>query len=142
MTPRAKRLQPLLKIASKKQDNAATILASSNNELKQYQDKLEQMRQYRSEYNNEISSSTISIQLLRDKQQFIKQIDQAIEMLQQQIEQLKLKAAHDQSNWLQAKQKNDAYDKIVEKIEITEQKIQDEREQREIDDRVCKIKTN
>ncbi len=142
MTPRTKRLQPLLKIASKKQDNAATVLASSNNELKQYQDKLEQMQQYRNEYTNNMSSSTISIQLLRDKQKFIKQIDQAIEMLKQQIEQLRVKAAHDQTNWLQAKQKNDAYDKIIEKIEITEQKIQDEHEQREIDDRVCKLKTN
>lgn len=140
MTPRAKRLKPLLKIASRKEENAANTLASSNQELKSHQEKLEQMKQYRNEYANNSTASSITAGMLRDKQQFIQQIDQAIELLEQQIRQQHLKISSDQKSWLQAKQKTDAYDKVIEKIQLTEQNINDEREQREIDDRVCKIK--
>ncbi len=139
---RSKRMRPLLTIATRKEEGAANVLVTSNNSLKEYKDKLEMMYQYRRDYASNSTSQSISANLLRDKQSFIRQIDQAIEMLEQQIEQQTIDNSRDKKSWCDAKQHSNALDKVVNKIFQTEQQIENEREQREIDDLVCKINKN
>ena len=142
MTPRAERLKPLLKLASRKEEKAVKQMAASQQDLNSFTDKLSQMKSYREEYQKKLEHSTISASMLRDKQQFIQQIDQAIDLLEEQIKQQQSRLYNDQAKWMEAKQKTDIYDKVVEKIQQTEKMIQDERELRELEDRVCMVKTN
>ena len=134
MTPRTKRLLPLVKIANRKQEKAEIQLATSNKQLHETQTKLKQMQSYRKEYADSMTAGKISAGLLRDKQVFIQQLDQLIESLEQQIQMMSNQTQIHQQAWLEARQNTDAFDKLVEKLEQDEQHSLDLQEQNAMDD--------
>ena len=140
MTPRSQRLMPLLKIANRKQEKAETELALSNKKLTETREKLKQMRRYRDEYADNMSSGKITAGLLRDKQVFIQQLDQLIATLEHQIINMNSQTQVFQQAWVKARQNSDAFDRLVEKLENAEEKQRDQREQLALDDLPSKLK--
>ncbi len=139
---RSKRMLPILNLAERNEKNAAVDLAKSQQSLKECQNKLAMMREYRNEYANNETSSISSASFLRDRYAFIKQIDQSIELLEKQISQHSEQHVHDQKKWLKTKQKSNALDKVVEQFRSSENRLKNQREQRELDDRVHKRSGN
>lgn len=138
MIRRSKRMLPILNLAERNEKNAALVLARSQQSLKECQNKLAMMREYRNEYANNFTAGISSASLLRDKHNFIQQIDQSIELLEKQISQHSVQHGLDQKEWLKTRQKSNALDKVVKQFRSSENKQQNQREQLEQDDRVTR----
>ena len=138
MKYRSKRLAPVLKIAEKKELYAAKVLADTRRSLKYYEDKLTQLKTFRDEYANALRNGllgTTSAAQLREYQHFLKQLNDGIDGLAEQVNKQKQVSRTDQAKWQHAKQHSGAIDRLIMKLHDIEQNIILTREANEVDDR-------
>lgn len=135
---RSKRLSPVLKLAESKERNAVQVMAKTRQRLNHYEEKLNELRKFHEEYSNAYrhsQSGVISATQLLETQKFLHQLDEGIAIMSEKVTGQKQLNLRDEQQWLLAKNRTDALDKLVVKIQSVEKNIRDNREADEIDER-------
>ena len=120
---RAARLKPIIKLAEQKQRHAAIDMISARKQLMSCEDKLAQMKTFRTEYNEKLADTTNpgrSSTNLNELHRFIRQLDEGIAALERQILQLKTQKSSEETAWRDARARADALEKLKTRINLQE----------------------
>jgi len=141
---KSQRFEILQKLASKYEDIAAQALGKSVSNVDAQKARLAELKQFREEYTQQFYASGvegISGATIQSYQNFIRQLDLAIE---QQIRTV-FAAESDQTQkkdvWQGKHRTTRIYQKTKDQFSAKEQKEQDRREQKELDDRTHGVKS-
>lgn len=137
--PRSQRLQRVADIAGKHADEAANVVATRLYGLDAAKRQLEELRQFRRDYAQPPTSPhgpCVSVTELRNRQQFVARIDQAIAQQQREIEQHAQNLAQARAAWRKSRNRSAALDTVTERYRSREQASEERAEQAAIDDRM------
>ena len=134
---RSQRISSVLKLAERKEKNAARVAIETRQKLHMYESKLNELRQFRSEYSIDFTSTdhAMTSNLLRERQQFLHQVDAGIRILTNTVEGHRHTSHIDDKTWMEAYKYSHALDKLVDKVRSFELHIDEMREENELDDR-------
>ncbi len=135
---RSKRLSPVLKLAESKERHAVQVMAKARQRLNHYEEKLNELRKFHEEYSNAFrysQSRVISATQLQETQKFLRQLDEGIAVMSEKVTGQKHLNLRDEQQWLLAKNRTDALDKLITKIQGFERNTRDNREANEVDER-------
>ena len=134
---RSKRLAPVQRITEAKEKDAARALGDAQLQLQQLQQQLKELETYREEYRNHFQHSGrngFSAQQLQQQQQFLSNIDLAIEQQHQTISNTEVLCEQKKQHWFDARGRTQALDKVAERYLDDERQVQNRREQKENDE--------
>jgi len=129
-------MDPILRLARDDEDQAARDLSESGRKLRECEAKLEELRQYRSDYASQLASQgALNGSTLQGFQQFMRNLDKAIAQLEESI--LQQRRINDQhlQKWVGTHNRAKAMTEIADKYRDEEQRIEENKLQWEIDDR-------
>lgn len=135
---KSKRLQPVIKIASAREDEAARELVEYRKVVDQHEAKLIELRHYHEEYTlrlNESGRNGMHIARINDYRSFIERLRVAIK--QQEVVLVECRQQLDELNraWLQTRARHKALDKVSDRYQHQELQAQEKRAQAESDER-------
>ena len=133
---RSQRVKTIVKLKEHNERLAARRLIDSQSSLDSIKQRLEQMLKYREEYARLLKASNQShaMNLLRDRQAFILQMNQGINMLREQVSIQEKMNKQERQNWIKEKQQLDTMQSIYENCLSVEQKLEVLRSQQQIDE--------
>ena len=134
---RSRKLNPVIDVARKASETELIKLGETNALLQQDQNQLEDLVGYRQEYLNRFRQddpTLMSAKKALDLRAFLAQLDQAIHAQQVQVSQSQTRVQHQQKNWLEAKNKEQAIDALMARYKVDELQQQQRHEQRENDE--------
>lgn len=134
---RSERMQPVAQVVQTRERDAARAVGLSQRLLDEQRERLRQLEQYRGEYLQNFQrqgSSGISGGQLRQWQQFIATLDQAIGLQRQQVVAAERDLQQKQRLWQQALTKQKAVDNVITRFRQEEERVRSKREQKEIDE--------
>lgn len=135
---RSRRLSPVLRIEQNKERTAANVVSKARQVLTYYQKKLTELKDYQHEYSQSLNSNqakTMSATQLNEFRGFMRQLDEGIRLLTEKVEGQKQLNLHDERQWINAKKRTDALDKLISNFKSRERNLSESREANEIDDR-------
>ncbi len=134
---RSQKFTSVLKIAEIKKRDATRIAMKAKQNLHEYEQKLNELRSFRSEYtlSARAGGQTMTANQLQERQKFIRQLDEGIRILTNKVEGQRQSSAVDKQAWLDARKHSDAVDKLMGKIRQIEIDLGDTREANELDER-------
>jgi len=136
--PKSERFKVLQKLAGRHEDLAAQKLGLSVGNLEAQRSRLIELQKFREEYTQQFyqsGSSGINSIAMQSFQQFIAQIDVAIQQQKQTVGLAEQDHSHKKHTWVGKHKETRIYDKTIERFVETEQNEIEKREQVEIDDR-------
>lgn len=139
---RSKRMQPIAKHADQKEQDAVRIFVEAQNFLASAETQLEQLYQYREEYNEKLVTGQrtgLTAQLMRDYQAFLFSLEKAIKQTKQDIEKKRMYCEQQKQIWLKCRSRSHALNSVVEKYKLEEFKAEERREQKEQDEHAQRI---
>jgi flagellar FliJ protein len=128
----------LQKLASKYEDIAAKALGKSACNVDAQKARLAELKQFRAEYTQQFYASGaegISGAAIQSYQNFIQQLDLAIEQQTQTVSAAEIDKSHKKDLWQDKHQTTRIYEKTREQFSAKEKKEEDRREQKEQDER-------
>lgn len=131
---RSKRIQPIAKHADQLQQQAVQIFVVAQQAVVDAQLQLEQLIEYRSEYNNGRVSVSLSAIQLRDYQVFLNKLNQSIDQARLNIINKKQQCEQQKLNWLKTRSRSKALDAVIVKYQMQEAQIEARIEQKEQDE--------
>jgi len=131
---RSKRIQPIAKHADQLQQQAVQIFVVAQQAVVDAQLQLEQLIEYRSEYNNGRVSGSLSAIQLRDYQVFLDKLNQSIDQARLNIINKKQLCEQQKLNWLKTRSRSKALDAVIVKYQMQEAQIEARIEQKEQDE--------
>ncbi|MDH3451409.1 MAG: flagellar export protein FliJ [Gammaproteobacteria bacterium] len=135
---RSTRLQPVQRHADNLLSDAARELAHAREELQRQEESLRQLIAYRDEYGRDFrlhGESACDVGWLRNYQVFLAQLNRGVEHQRAVIDQCEHLVAQARSKWEAASQKARALDNAVDRMRRDEERGEQRREQRLLDDR-------
>jgi flagellar FliJ protein len=135
---RAQRLQPVQKVIDAAERQRAVTLAGSEERVKQSEDKLGELEQYRADYQRAYHDRValgISSAGLRDYQLFLARLSEAIRQQTQLVATARLERDQERQRWQDAARRAKAIDHVVENWQNQDRRDADRREQRDSDER-------
>lgn len=136
---KSERMIPIKQIAADHEQEAVRELGRSQRALNEHELKLEQLISYRAEYYRmfqEHGSRGMDGSQLQAYQSFLAQLDSAIISQRNMISHVTEECDTRREVWQQRHTRTEALGKTVQRYQVTEQREQEKREQRETDDRV------
>lgn len=133
----SKRLQPIADFQQAQEKEAGTILANARARLENARKQLDDLQQYRLEYRHNLNSNGVagvSSAALQDYQSFINSLNHAITVQEQSIRQLEAEFEERKRQWLAIYQKSKALDKFIDHSKQVEERLDERRQQKEIED--------
>jgi len=130
-------LQPLVKLAQHQNDSATRRLGQLNKQQQSAQEKLETLQQYRRDYQTRLQEATqngISPADLRNFQQFISKIDEAIGQQLKQVEQSKVSTQNGRSEFDTTRRKLKSFDTLQQRHIEEQKKVAEKSEQKALDE--------
>jgi len=137
---RSKRIQPIAKHADQLQQQAVQIFVAAQKSVVDAQLQLEQLIEYRSEYNRGRKNHHLNAIQLKDYQAFLNKLNQSIEQARMNILQKKQICEQQKLNWLKTRSRSKALDAVIVKYQMQEAKIEARIEQKEQDEFASRIK--
>lgn len=133
---RSQRVQTIVKLNQHKERMAALKLADTQSSLYELKQRLRQMLSYREEYIQifKVSEQCHSINTLRERQAFVLQLDQGIEILCEQVRIQEQMNEQERQSWIEQKQQLDTMQSIYKRCLSAEQQLQTLRSQQELDE--------
>lgn len=134
---RAQRLQPVARIADRRQQDAATALRRSRETLRRYQDKLHEMQTYREDYLRrfqEQGAGGIRAEAIREFQAFLAKLDTTIEQLRGLVLSAQQNCEHHRQQWLHKRARSRALGGVIDRYRVRERLEELRREDRETDE--------
>ena len=130
-------LQPLVHLAQQKNDAATKKLGQLNQQQQTAQSKLDALLQYRSDYQTkfiEQAKSGMSPTDMKNFQDFIGRLDQAIKQQQSMCEKAKLGVQTGRGELMDTTRKMKSFDTLAQRHVDAEKKIEAKNEQRDQDE--------
>lgn len=130
-------LLPLIKLAQHQNDSATRKLGQLNKQQQSAQEKLETLQQYRKDYQarlQEATQSGINQADLRNFQQFIGKIDEAISQQLQQVEQSKISTQTGRNEFDATRRKLKSFDTLQQRHIEEQKKASEKSEQKMLDE--------
>ncbi|MGM0477490.1 MAG: flagellar export protein FliJ [Pseudomonadota bacterium] len=134
---RSERLQPLIRLAANREEQAALALARARENLANQEAKLEDLDSYRGEYRQVVSSAGgqgVSGRQVRGFHGFLGQLDQAVEGQLQVIERARTEVEQRRQEWLAARVECQRMDLVIERFQDDEAWHEARREQKVMDE--------
>ncbi|MBT8446203.1 MAG: flagellar export protein FliJ [Gammaproteobacteria bacterium] len=134
---RSRRLQRIVKLADTAREMAATELRQSDAQLRQHQQQLDELKQFRAEYADTTrhAGGPVSAGNLQQQRRFIQQLDTAIGMLETRLEEVTLTRDRQQQCWLAQRRRVQTLGDVQRRAKRSETLDGERRTQNEIDDR-------
>ncbi len=137
---RSKRIQPIARHADQLQQQAVQIFVAAQQAVVDAQLQLEQLIEYRSEYNSGRVSAHLNAMQLKDYQCFLNKLNQSIEQARMNILQKKQICEQQKLSWLKTRSRSKALDAVIVKYKVEEARIEARIEQKEQDEFASRIK--
>lgn len=134
---RSKRMRPILDIAETREKEAATVLGVAQQALEQQQQRLQDLEQYRQEYNayvQQVGAQGVTASRLQDLYRFVNSLDSAVGQQTRMVEVARQHVAAKLRAWQDARGKHKALGKVIERLQDDEEKAVAKREQKETDE--------
>jgi flagellar FliJ protein len=134
---KAKRMQPVARIAQQNADDAARVLADSRRQLTAKQQQLDELIAYRDEYARGLeqkSKGGLTAMQMRDYNQFLSRLNLAIEQQQLALEGAYREIESSKRVWLGKHRHARAIDKVVDRHRQREQRDHARQEQQDSDE--------
>lgn len=135
---KSKRFEPIVNLAHDTEREAAKALGSALQHLNAQIQQLDNLKQYKSDYNqrlNSTASTGMNAQKLNEYIGFLAKLTTAIEQQQQTIELAKQALEQKKQFWFSRRGRSKALDSVLDRYVQDEAKQREKREQRELDDR-------
>ena len=134
----SKRIDPLLKRAQDHEDEVARDLAERQRLLDTHLSRLEELRRYAEEYANEQMANaqmaaTSPAQLL-NRRAFLDRLDSAVQQQSQTVDRNRERVDAERARLLLASRDKQVLEQLAASYRAQEQKVEDRRDQREMDD--------
>jgi len=137
MNPRIPRLLQLLALKEKTTRSAAESLFRAREQFLKSKARHDQLVGYRQDYMQQLSDiggSGCTLGDMRNRINFIAQLDAALSQLNQQLAQLAKYRSHCEAIYLRAKSEQDAVKRLIERVEEQENTKKERAEQKESDE--------
>lgn len=133
---RSKRVQTIVKLNQHKERIAARQLADAQSSLDTIKERLQQMLIYRDEYTELLkeNNKSVAMNVLRERQAFILQMDQGINMLREQLSIQEQMSEQERQHWLKQKTQLDTMQSIYERCLAAEVQLRALRSQQQLDE--------
>lgn len=132
-------MKPIANHADQQQQQAVQIYVAAQQVVVKAQQQLDQLIEYRAEYNtNGISGDTNST-MLRDYQLFLAKINQSIDHAKMNIQHQKQLCELEKLNWLKSRSRSKALEAVIEKYQQNEAQIEARIEQKDQDEHASRI---
>ncbi|HEX7013766.1 MAG TPA: flagellar export protein FliJ [Steroidobacteraceae bacterium] len=135
---RAQRIKPVQTLVEDAERKLQRSLAGAQRQLVQAEAKLAELERYCEEYRKQFAERALKgmdAPGLRDYQVFLARLNEAIRQQQAIVARARAERDAERQRWQRAATRAKALGHVVEQWRIEEQRIQDRREQREIDER-------
>ena len=127
------RLDPLLRRAQDHEDEVARTLAERQQSLDMHQSRLEELRRYADEYAGAQMAATSPSQLM-NRRAFLDRLDSAVQQQSQTVDRNRERVDAERARLLLASRDKQVLEQLAASYRAQEQKVQDRRDQREMDD--------
>lgn len=130
-------LQPLMNLAQHQSDSATRKLGQLNQKQQSAQEKLEILQQYRRDYQTRLQESTqtgMNPAELRNFQQFINKLDEAINQQLKAVEQSKISTQAGRSEFDTTQRKLKSFDMLQQRHIEEQKKVVEKSEQKALDE--------
>ena len=141
MTKNTLPLAMLIELAEKKSDSATRRLGQLQTALKNAQEKLAMLQEYRQEYYHKLHAQMeqgAPSSYWRNTQHFITTLDGAIAQQQAIVQQAEESLVHGRNDWMLAKRKVSSFGTLAERVKQQQEKIQGKREQNDNDEHAAR----
>src|SRR5262245_6892789 len=135
---RSERLGPVQRVLGQTEQQRARDLGDSQQRLAAAEKKLQDLREYRQDYERSFQQRAMAgqpVTALRDFQVFLARLDQAIQQQGQIVEAARGDVAGHTTRWQSAARQVKAVDSVVGRWQDEERRAGDRREQKDIDER-------
>ena len=135
-------LQPLMNLAQHANDTATRKLGQLNQQQQGVQQKLDTLLEYRKDYQARLQEATrngMSPADLRNFQQFMNKLDEAITQQTKMVEQSKISTLHGRSEFDTTQRKLKSFDTLQQRHIETQNKIAGKAEQKALDEHTCRL---
>lgn len=136
--PPSERFKPIQKVATQRERKAAVALGESLKEREAAKRRLDELKQYLGEYLDRFASATrngLSSSQIMEYQVFISKLETAVAQQEQVVTQSEQACDSSKQNWRGRYSKSKAMDNAVDRMQRSERKAGERREQAETDDR-------
>ena len=133
----SRKLKPVAQFAQQRERNAARKLGSTMSKAQQHKKQLDDLFDYRKQYTQSfqaVAAAGTSVVRVRNYQLFLKRIDEAINLQQQQLVNSHKDCENSRTNWQGAYGHSKMIDQVVETRKDAEKKKVENNEQRESDE--------
>lgn len=132
---RSDKMQPFLKLTKYREKIRAAHFSDKQSQMKTYQEQLKLMENYRAEYINHVhADEAISVQHLSERQAFVHQINQTIEVLKQQIKLAQPGYNADKESWMRSRQMMKSVETVIDRAKQQEDREEQQLEQSILDE--------
>ena len=131
---RHQRLNSVLQLAEVKENSAAAEFVKSRDDWEFNRSKLEELRAFRSEYQNPSSNAPFTPERFQSTRQFLSQLSQAIDQQENQVEQVLGQMQVDEATWNDHRVKRMSIEKLIDKRALEQSKLDAKREQNQLDE--------
>ena len=135
-------LQPLIKLAQHQNDSATRKLGQLNMQQQNAQQKLETLQQYRRDYQSRLQEAArngMNPAELRNFQEFINKIDEAIMQQTRVVEQSKASTQTGRNEFDSAQRKLKSFDTLRQRHVKTQKQVAEKSEQKMLDEHTGRI---
>lgn len=141
---KSQRINPILKLAEKREQDAARALGGSQHRLLEHQQRLDQLLSYREEYAQRMQEhgvQGITVSQMQGYQTFLSRLDAGIREQQYVLSSAMQEVDRCRSAWQATHIRSQALDKVQLRYLAEEVKVQDKRDQKDSDERALRIYT-
>lgn len=135
---RSKRLDVVRTLEARREKTALEQLATARQFWQDQQQRLQELRRYQADYREQMRNSqlggSVTVTRLQGWQAFIAQIDQAIAQQERKLQRAQEQLDTSRAAWQQAYERRCGMEKYVARCRDQEQREQDAREQKQMDD--------
>ncbi|WP_148862333.1 flagellar export protein FliJ [Marinobacter fonticola] len=142
MKPRSQRLQVVLALEQRREDQALDLMNRARQQLQHHQQQLESLRQYQADYRVQMrqgQQGVVSVNRLQGWQAFIAQLDHAIQAEEKQAQRANASYEKARDGWREAYERKQGMVRHIEACRAQEQREQDKREQKALDEAANRI---
>jgi flagellar FliJ protein len=134
---KSKRLQPVAKLADTRERDAARLLGRAQQQLKEHEERLQELMQYRAQYNQRFYETGIegaAAQRMNDYHAFLNRLNDGIRHQTQRVQLARHEVERRKRAWIEARQRADVMHKAVDRHVVREQYQDGRKEQNETDE--------
>lgn len=135
MVPRSQRLDPLLKVKQRHQDEVAQQVAARDAALAEQQARLEALQRYATEYQLQpLQGGVINPALLANRLAFQEKLQQAVQQQSQIVDRTREATEVERARLMLASREKHVLEKLAASYRADEARLADARVQKELDD--------